>query len=55
MIVEVDEYQHKNYNHVLERERLASIQLALGSRRLDVLRINPDHYKQDGKKMPSAF
>ena len=53
IIVEIDENQHSNYQD--EIKRIQEIKMALGNRKLVVIRFNPDAYKTTTNKFKSIF
>nr|QBK92625.1 MAG: endonuclease [Pithovirus LCPAC401] len=48
LYIEVDEYQHKKYDPLDEKERTRQIQEDIG-RNVIFIRFNPDNYKEGGK------
>ena len=56
IIIEVDEFQHRDYEMSCENKRLMSIFQGLGSRPMFVIRFNPDAYVDEtGKKVQGCW
>ena len=56
IMVEVDEYQHKNYDCSCENKRLMQLAQDIGHRHMIVIRFNPDAYETThGEKIPSCW
>jgi hypothetical protein len=53
IIIEIDEYQHNNYN--CENKRIMEIFKDLENSPLTIIRFNPDNYKKDKKIIKSPF
>jgi hypothetical protein len=53
IIIEIDEYQHKDYS--CENKRIMEIFKDLGNSPLTIIRFNPDAYIIDNKKTKSPF
>lgn len=55
VIIEIDEDQHASYDSVCDNRRTMELFNDLGSRPLIFIRLNPDSYKIDGKRIKSVF
>ena len=56
LIIEIDEYSHKDYDNSCENKRLMELFQDSGANRpLSIIRFNPDSFISDGKKIPSCF
>ena len=44
LMIEIDENQHKNYDQILEEERIDTIYEELNKKNMTIIRINPDAY-----------
>jgi hypothetical protein len=56
LIIEVDEYQHKNYEEICENKRMMEIFKDLDNRPIVFIRFNPDDYiNENNKKIKSCF
>ena len=55
IIVEVDENQHRGYDTSCDNKRTMEIYRDVAYRPVVFIRVNPDGYKVDGKKVNSAF
>jgi len=53
IIIEIDEEQHRGYS--CERKRMMELFQDLGSRPIIFIRLNPDSYTVNGKKMKGCF
>jgi len=56
IIVEIDEYQHKDYDSTCENKRIMEISQDLQHRPITFIRFNPDAYKNsEGKNIQSCW
>jgi hypothetical protein len=55
IIIEIDEYQHKNYIEICENKRIMEISKDLDFRPITIIRFNPDDYCLDEQKIPSCW
>ncbi len=56
IIVEIDEYQHKDYDSTCENKRIMEISQDLQHRSITFIRFNPDSYKNsEGKTITSCW
>ena len=49
LMIEVDENQHKNYDQILEEQRIDTIYKELNKKNMTIIRINPDSYIDSNK------
>ena len=55
IVVEIDEFKHSGYDTLCENRRLMDIFTDLGNRPLVVIRLNPDGYSSNGKRVKGCF
>jgi len=56
IVVEIDEYQHRDYDPSCVNKRLMELSKDVGHRPLVVIRFNPDDYtNEDGTRVPSCW
>lgn len=55
IVVEIDENSHVGYDSTCENRRMMEIFQDLGSRPVVIIRLNPDGYIENGKKIHSVF
>jgi hypothetical protein len=53
--IEIDEYQHRNYEEICENKRLMMISQDIQHRNLVLIRFNPDGYEKNGIKKLSCW
>ncbi len=55
VIVEIDEDQHESYDSTCELARLNELYTDLGDRPIIFIRVNPDSYTRNGKRVSGCF
>ncbi len=55
VIIEIDEDQHNGYESICENKRMMELFQDLGSRPIVFVRMNPDSYKINNKRVTGAF
>ncbi len=55
IIIEVDENEHRSYDDTCSNRRMMELYEDFGSRDLVFIRLNPDAYTRDGKRIAGAF
>ncbi len=55
VIIEIDEDQHSGYESICENKRMMELFQDLGSRPIVFVRMNPDSYKINNKRVSGAF
>jgi len=55
IVIEIDEDQHSSYDQICENKRAMQLFTDLGSRPIIFIRLNPDSYQLDGKKIDGCF
>jgi hypothetical protein len=55
IIVEIDEDQHSGYDQLCDNRRTMEIFRDLGSRPIVFIRLNPDSYKKNNKRIGGTF
>ncbi len=55
IIIEVDENEHRSYDDTCDNKRMMELYKDFGFRKLVFIRLNPDGYTRDGKRIKGAF
>jgi hypothetical protein len=55
IVIEIDEDQHARYESICDNKRTMELFQDLGSRPIVFVRLNPDAYTRDGKRIKGVF